>query len=191
MKMQVKSTTWNGKPRTSSAGALCRPVEVVGAAVLVILTCSCIRLTLTFTYRTFLSVQHGRSFSCNPSWWVMLWLWRTSGTRFVLETPRQACECGRISRSESPLDRGGYGEERSMVEILGQEVRWPERGYGAKLSLRIYVYDVEEIEGLRELLSGRDLSIASSACVKGQWGTQVWILLCFLCLQLRGVLHLV
>jgi hypothetical protein len=62
-----------------------------------------------------------------------------------------------------------------LVEISGHELWWPERGYGVQLNLRIYVYDVEEIEGLRELVSGRDHSIAASSCMKGQWGTQVSI----------------
>ena len=80
-----------------------------------------------------------------------------------------------------PQERIGYREDRRVVEIFGQELRWPERGYGTQLNLQIYVYDFEEIEGLRELVSGRDHSIASSACMKGQWGTQVSIFFCLLC----------
>lgn len=132
-----KSATWNGKPRTAPATGLCRPLELLGAAVLVIITYSC--------------------------------------TRFVLEIPRQACQCGQNSRLILPQERGGYGEDRRLVEISGHELWWPERGYGVQLNLRIYVYDVEEIEGLRELVSGRDHSIAASSCMKGQWGTQVKI----------------
>lgn len=50
---------------------------------------------------------------------------------------------------------------------------WPERGYGTHLSLKIYVYDENEIEGLKELMYGRDGKISVDMCVKGQWGTQV------------------
>lgn len=53
--------------------------------------------------------------------------------------------------------------------------RWPERGYGSVLSLKIYVYDEREIDGLRALLRGRDGRISAESCFKGQWGTQVCI----------------
>ncbi|KAJ7965436.1 Exostosin family protein [Quillaja saponaria] len=52
---------------------------------------------------------------------------------------------------------------------------WPERGYGSHLSLKIYVYDEEEIDGLKALMYGRDGKITANACLKGQWGTQVKI----------------
>ncbi|KAG8499423.1 hypothetical protein CXB51_005926 [Gossypium anomalum] len=52
---------------------------------------------------------------------------------------------------------------------------WPDRGYGSRLSLKIYVYDENEIDGLKDLLYGRDGSISSNACLKGQWGSQVKI----------------
>ncbi|XP_039138956.1 probable glucuronosyltransferase Os03g0107900 isoform X1 [Dioscorea cayenensis subsp. rotundata] len=54
-------------------------------------------------------------------------------------------------------------------------LRWPERGYGSVLSLKIYVYDEREIDGLRALLRGRDGRISAESCFKGQWGTQVKI----------------
>ncbi|PSS31756.1 Arabinosyltransferase ARAD1 [Actinidia chinensis var. chinensis] len=54
-------------------------------------------------------------------------------------------------------------------------ISWPHRGYGHQLSLKIYVYDEREIDGLRLLLYGRDGKISADACVKGQWGTQVKI----------------
>jgi hypothetical protein len=38
------------------------------------------------------------------------------------------------------------------------------------------VYDESEIDGLRELMRGRDSQIMPQACVKGQWGTQVFSL---------------
>uniref|UniRef100_A0A803MIY5 Exostosin GT47 domain-containing protein n=1 Tax=Chenopodium quinoa TaxID=63459 RepID=A0A803MIY5_CHEQI len=52
---------------------------------------------------------------------------------------------------------------------------WPEVGYGSHLNLKIYVYDENEIHGLKLLMYGRDGSISPDACVKGQWGTQVKI----------------
>ncbi|XP_010911715.1 probable glucuronoxylan glucuronosyltransferase F8H isoform X2 [Elaeis guineensis] len=50
---------------------------------------------------------------------------------------------------------------------------WPERGYGSRLDLKIYVYEEREVDGLRELMRGRDGNISPQACLKGQWGTQV------------------
>ena len=39
--------------------------------------------------------------------------------------------------------------------------------------LRVYVYDEDEIDGLRALLRGRDHTVSAATCLKGQWGTQV------------------
>lgn len=55
----------------------------------------------------------------------------------------------------------------------GGSLSWPERGYGSHLSLKIYVYDEDEISGLKPLMYGRDGRITAEACSKGQWGTQV------------------
>ncbi|XP_026393202.1 probable glucuronoxylan glucuronosyltransferase F8H [Papaver somniferum] len=52
---------------------------------------------------------------------------------------------------------------------------WPNRGFGDQLSLKIYVYDENEIDGLKELMYGRDGKITVDSCLKGQWGTQVKI----------------
>ncbi|XP_026401090.1 probable glucuronoxylan glucuronosyltransferase F8H [Papaver somniferum] len=49
---------------------------------------------------------------------------------------------------------------------------WPNRGFGNQLSLKIYVYDENEIDGLKELMYGRDGKITVDSCLKGQWGTQ-------------------
>ncbi|CAH9101702.1 unnamed protein product [Cuscuta europaea] len=54
-------------------------------------------------------------------------------------------------------------------------VLWPQRGYGPHLSLKIYVYDASEIDGLNLLLSGREGNISPESCLKGQWGSQVKI----------------
>ncbi|GMP46565.1 hypothetical protein CsSME_00014668 [Camellia sinensis var. sinensis] len=54
-------------------------------------------------------------------------------------------------------------------------IRWPHRGYGTQLSLKIYVYDELEVEGLTPLLYGRRGRISADTCIKGQWGTQVKI----------------
>ncbi|MCO5550929.1 hypothetical protein L7F22_004423 [Adiantum nelumboides] len=60
-------------------------------------------------------------------------------------------------------------------EMFGESMGWPQQGYGSFLSLRIYVYEEQEIRGLRELQSGRDHNIHPDSCAKGQWGTQVKI----------------
>ncbi|XBI75922.1 hypothetical protein VPH35_069225 [Triticum aestivum] len=41
--------------------------------------------------------------------------------------------------------------------------------------LRVYVYAEDEVDGLRELLRGRDGAVSAATCLKGQWGTQVKI----------------
>ncbi|XP_077238668.1 putative glycosyltransferase At5g25310 [Tasmannia lanceolata] len=46
---------------------------------------------------------------------------------------------------------------------------------GSLLSLKIYVYEESEIDGLSELMHGRDGKISTDSCAKGQWGTQVKI----------------
>lgn len=55
----------------------------------------------------------------------------------------------------------------------GGDLSWPIRGYGPYLDLKIYVYDENEIEGLKALMYGRDGTITAKDCLKGQWGTQV------------------
>lgn len=60
-----------------------------------------------------------------------------------------------------------------VVFTGGGSLFWPERGYGSHLSLKIYVYDEDEIDGLKSLMYGRDGTITAEACLKGQWGTQV------------------
>nr|GEW81580.1 probable glucuronosyltransferase GUT1 [Tanacetum cinerariifolium] len=49
---------------------------------------------------------------------------------------------------------------------------WPERGYGTRLDLKVYVYEEDEIDGIKLLLYGRDGNVKADACLKGQWGTQ-------------------
>jgi hypothetical protein len=71
-----KSATWNGKPRTAPAAGLCRPLELLGAAVLVIITYSCMPLALIlelFSSSYFLSVQQGNYFWGSCSLLVILW----------------------------------------------------------------------------------------------------------------------
>lgn len=70
------------------------------------------------------------------------------------------------------------GQYRSKNDVIrfsdsGGSIFWPQRGYGTHLSLKIYVYDENEIDGLKHLLYGRDRKISPDSCVKGQWGTQV------------------
>ncbi|KAK6938321.1 Exostosin, GT47 domain [Dillenia turbinata] len=54
-------------------------------------------------------------------------------------------------------------------------LQWPDRGYGSDLSIKIYVYDEREIDGLKDLLKGEKGTITPNHCIKGQWGTQVKI----------------
>ncbi|CDP12008.1 unnamed protein product [Coffea canephora] len=68
-----------------------------------------------------------------------------------------------------------YSQYDAALVAAGGSLIWPERGYGAQLSIKIYVYDEKEIDGLKLLLFGRDGRITPEACVKGQWGTQVKI----------------
>ncbi|XP_022993881.1 probable glucuronosyltransferase Os04g0398600 [Cucurbita maxima] len=70
----------------------------------------------------------------------------------------------------------GFAQSHYAVESNDDgSVSWPDRGYGSHLSLKIYVYDESEIQGLKALMYGRDGKITASACLKGQWGTQVKI----------------
>ncbi|PKA56652.1 putative glucuronosyltransferase [Apostasia shenzhenica] len=62
----------------------------------------------------------------------------------------------------------------ALVDRSGS-LSWPHRGYGSVLSLKIYVYEESEVEGLRELMRGRHGKISAESCAKGQWGTQVKI----------------
>ncbi|CAI0625420.1 unnamed protein product [Linum tenue] len=84
-------------------------------------------------------------------------------------------------QSFSPCTATSFGgtdlsSGRSLVRISDAGyLFWPNRGYGSVLSLKIYVYEETEIDGLKELMRGRDGKISADACVKGQWGTQVKI----------------
>lgn len=81
-----------------------------------------------------------------------------------------------INQSVSPcISSVGYSTSlHSLVHFSdGGSLLWPQLGYGAQLRLRIYVYEEDEIDGLKGLMYGRDGKISADACVKGQWGTQV------------------
>lgn len=86
-----------------------------------------------------------------------------------------------FDQSFSPCHSSSVNQDgishRNHVHISdgGRSISWPERGYGSHLSLKIYVYDENEIDGLKLLLYGRDGAISADSCVKGQWGTQVKI----------------
>lgn len=77
-----------------------------------------------------------------------------------------------VSSCSSPA-----GLDTSLHSLIhfgnGGSLLWPQLGYGAQLHLRIYIYEEDEIEGLKELMYGRDGKISADSCVKGQWGTQV------------------
>ncbi|XP_022638079.1 probable glucuronoxylan glucuronosyltransferase F8H isoform X2 [Vigna radiata var. radiata] len=59
----------------------------------------------------------------------------------------------------------------SVVHLSHPQLQWGQ----SQLSLKIYVYEPEEINGLNNLLHGRDGKVTEEACLKGQWGTQVKI----------------
>ncbi|KAK4600996.1 hypothetical protein RGQ29_010540 [Quercus rubra] len=70
----------------------------------------------------------------------------------------------------------GSSRAISFTDTSGSvSLSWPERGYGSHLSFKIYVYDENEIDGLKPLMYGRDGRITAEGCLKGQWGTQVKI----------------
>lgn len=83
------------------------------------------------------------------------------------------------SPSSSVANAGHYSSFETGNDAVVQHLRgsfaWPHRGFGTHLSLKIYVYDENEIDGLKLLLHGRDGKITPEACIKGQWGSQVKI----------------
>lgn len=81
--------------------------------------------------------------------------------------PNSSIDLVRTSRSLLPFSDGG-------------DLSWPQRGYGVHLDLKIYVYDEDEVDGLKELMYGKDgTSITAETCSRGQWGTQVISLLSY------------
>lgn len=89
-------------------------------------------------------------------------------TRLFDQTfPPSSSSFDSVSSHYSPYD--------AALVATGGSLIWPQRGYGVQLSIKIYVYDENEIDGLKLLLSGRDGKIKPEACAKGQWGTQVKI----------------
>ncbi|KAI3820394.1 hypothetical protein L1987_07940 [Smallanthus sonchifolius] len=69
----------------------------------------------------------------------------------------------------------GYEFESDVIRFSDERgsLRCPRRGYGSDIFLKIYVYDENEIDGLKQLLYGRDGRVSPESCLKGQWGTQV------------------
>ncbi|KAJ7530080.1 hypothetical protein O6H91_15G078200 [Diphasiastrum complanatum] len=95
------------------------------------------------------------------------------GTRFVDHVSKR---CDHHLRGDTLVPHGVYKHDGVVETMFGPKgISWPKRGYGTYLSLRIYVYDVGEVEGLEELLKGRDHNIEYTDCIQGQWGTQVKI----------------
>ncbi|KAJ6685280.1 EXOSTOSIN FAMILY PROTEIN [Salix purpurea] len=82
-----------------------------------------------------------------------------------------------FDQSFSTCPPSSLNHDRSSPNVVhvsdGGSLSWPQRGYGSHLSLKIYVYEEDEIDGLKELLRGRNGKISADACLKGQWGTQV------------------
>ncbi|KAI5084038.1 hypothetical protein GOP47_0000207 [Adiantum capillus-veneris] len=90
----------------------------------------------------------------------------------LLERPLSGCD----PEGKDPAGIARRNEQLgSFEEVFGKSVGWPQQGYGSFLSLRIYVYEEWEINGLKDLQSGRDHNIHPDSCAKGQWGTQVKI----------------
>lgn len=81
--------------------------------------------------------------------------------------------CANTSLSVNNYDRTSQIVERLSPGAYGGPFSWPQRGYGSDLSIKIYVYDQNEIDGLKDLMYGRDGNVKTNACLKGQWGTQV------------------
>ena len=77
-------------------------------------------------------------------------------------------DLSRTSRAALPVSDGG-------------DLSWPQRGYGPHLDLKIYVYDEAEVDGLRDLMYGKERKITALQCIKGQWGTQVISLFTLFC----------
>uniref|UniRef100_A0A2P2JHZ1 Exostosin GT47 domain-containing protein n=2 Tax=Rhizophora mucronata TaxID=61149 RepID=A0A2P2JHZ1_RHIMU len=76
----------------------------------------------------------------------------------------------------TPHHSTSHDRTSDLVHVTdGGSLSWPQRGYGTHLSLKIYVYDEKEIDGLKALMRGRDGKISADSCVKGQWGSQVKI----------------
>ncbi|XP_057847582.2 probable glucuronosyltransferase Os03g0107900 [Cryptomeria japonica] len=87
---------------------------------------------------------------------------------------RSVCSCG-IHGQES-ISSNAQGQSSTMRRVFGKNsLGWPEQGYGSHISVKIYVYEEWEVDGLKELLHGRDHSISEDSCAKGQWGSQVKI----------------
>lgn len=81
-----------------------------------------------------------------------------------------------FNRSSFSIPTTPYRSKNDVVRFSDSSsgsIFWPQRGYGTHLSLKIYVYDENEIDGLKHLLYGRDEKISPDSCLKGQWGTQV------------------
>lgn len=91
--------------------------------------------------------------------------------------------------SSSVANASHYSSFETANDVVVQHLRgsfaWPQRGFGTHLSLKIYVYDENEIDGLKLLLYGRDGKISPEACLKGQWGTQVFRFSCGFPLVMR------
>ncbi|KAI3975078.1 hypothetical protein MKX01_004364, partial [Papaver californicum] len=87
-------------------------------------------------------------------------------TFFLTRTFNQSC----------PNDySSSFIKKSSSQDLYFVNNAWPNRGFGNHLSLKIYVYNENEIDGLKELMYGRDGQITVDSCLKGQWGTQVKI----------------
>lgn len=92
---------------------------------------------------------------------------------FILTRAFDRLSCPLSSSSNSFAAISSSSSAPSLVDGSSGALNWPLIGFGPSLDLKIYVYDEGEIDGLRELMRGRDGKISEDACAKGQWGTQV------------------
>ncbi|KAJ6920185.1 hypothetical protein NC651_013944 [Populus alba x Populus x berolinensis] len=115
------------------------------------------------------SLHHHNTPSCTSSHQIgaLLLIASTFFLTRLFDHPFTTCPPSSLNHDHTSQNVVHFSDDGSLS--------WPQMGYGTHLSLNIYVYEEDEIDGLKELLRGREGKISADACVKGQWGTQVKI----------------
>ncbi|GLU07066.1 hypothetical protein SLE2022_240420 [Rubroshorea leprosula] len=89
----------------------------------------------------------------------------------------------------APANTRGFNQlgrsSEGGLQFDGGFPAWPQRGYGSYIDIKIYVYEENEIEGLKPLMYGKEGVIDVGICYQGQWGTQVKIHRLFLSSRFR------
>lgn len=136
---------------------------------------SFLRLHLRFSMGTFNSgagnnkartLLHNRT-QCTQTHWIsaLLLVFATHlVTRVLDQVPAPANTTG--------FNQPGRSSEGDL-QFDGGFPAWPQKGYGSHIDIKIYVYDENEIEGLKPLMYGKEGVIDVGICYQGQWGTQV------------------